>query len=58
MKKIKRILMCLLLMLSILSISSCKKHEHTFEEGYTYNATEHWHAATCKHKDEVIRSTK
>lgn len=28
------------------------KHTHTFAEGWTQTATEHWHAATCGHTSE------
>ena len=35
-------------------ISACTKpHEHTFSDEWATSATEHWHAATCEHKDEV-----
>ena len=27
-------------------------HVHTFATEWTFNDTEHWHAATCEHKDE------
>ncbi len=30
-----------------------EEHTHTFEETWTSDATYHWHAATCEHKDEV-----
>ena len=32
--------------------SSVEQHEHTFSEQWTYDETEHWHAATCEHSDE------
>lgn len=28
-------------------------HEHTFSHDWTKDATHHWHAATCEHKDKV-----
>ena len=28
-------------------------HEHTFATEWTYDATHHWHAATCEHKDQI-----
>ena len=28
-------------------------HMHTFEEGWTWDETDHWHKATCEHQDEV-----
>ena len=53
MKKISKLLFCL----SILgmSLSSCggSTHTHTFSSEWTYDETNHWHAATCEHKDEV-----
>ena len=27
-----------------------RNHEHTFEENWSYDDTQHWHAATCNHK--------
>lgn len=27
------------------------EHEHTFSEEWSYDAENHWHAATCEHKD-------
>ena len=27
------------------------EHEHTFAESWTYDETNHWHAATCEHTD-------
>lgn len=28
-------------------------HTHTFEEGWTWDETDHWHKATCEHQNEV-----
>lgn len=42
--------------LSIITISllcGCEMHEHTFSEEWTYDATHHWHEATCEHIEEV-----
>ncbi len=30
-----------------------KPHEHTYSTEWTYDETNHWHAATCEHKTEV-----
>lgn len=32
--------------------SDPQDHTHTFAEGWTFNDTEHWHAATCEHTTE------
>ena len=29
-------------------------HVHTYEEGWSYNADKHWHAATCSHANEKL----
>ena len=29
------------------------RHEHSFSKDWTSNATDHWHAATCEHAEEV-----
>ena len=34
-----------------LGLTACG-HEHTYEEEWTYDATHHWHEATCKHTGE------
>ncbi len=28
-------------------------HEHSFATAWTYDETDHWHAATCEHEDQV-----
>ena len=28
-------------------------HEHTFSNDWSYDVTNHWHAATCEHKEEI-----
>ncbi len=32
--------------------SEAPQHTHTFAEGWTFNDSEHWHAATCGHSSE------
>lgn len=34
-------------------VSACGSHTHTFADQWATDATYHWHAATCEHKDEV-----
>ena len=34
-------------------IAQLGKHEHTFEDAYTFNATHHWYESTCGHEDAV-----
>ncbi len=37
--------------LFLVSLASC--HEHTFSSEWSKDDENHWHAATCEHKDEV-----
>lgn len=49
----KKILLTLLTM-SVLGMSGCseeKPHEHTFDDKWTTNETDHWHVATCIHTE-------
>lgn len=41
------------LTLGLVLVSCTKAHEHTFASEWTFNATEHWHKATCEHTNEV-----
>lgn len=36
----------------VLALGSCG-HEHTFASEWSKDETNHWHAATCEHKEEV-----
>lgn len=37
------------------ALTSCtEEHSHSFETGYTYNSSGHWHAATCGCGEEII----
>ena len=52
----RKIFFFLLIVLSIFVIASCTQepeHEHTFSEEWASDETNHWHAATCEHTDEV-----
>lgn len=55
MKKAKSLVAVLIaaLMAFALVLTACDQHEHTFAEEWSSDATNHWHAATCEHKDEV-----
>jgi len=56
MKKLK---ICLLIFLSLILITSCTKHEHTFEQTLSYDDEYHYYASTCEHdvvKDKVPHS--
>ncbi len=37
---------------AVIGLTACG-HEHTFEEGWSRNAAEHWHKATCEHSEET-----
>ena len=52
-------LLCILLACVIVAGATCAivlpialRHEHTFADAWTSDATNHWHAATCEHTDE------
>ena len=55
MKKQIGIFIAILFAVSTLMVG-CKAevHTHTFAEEWSSDETNHWHAATCEHKDEVI----
>ena len=44
-------------MVMALAVAGCQinsdNHEHSFSKGWTSDATDHWHAATCGHAEEV-----
>ena len=55
MKKQIGLFTAILFAVSTLMVScSPEVHEHTFAEEWSSDETNHWHAATCEHKDEVI----
>ena len=43
-----------------IAMVACKAevHTHTFSSKWTSDETNHWHAATCEHKDKVIDKAK
>ena len=44
-------------MVMALAVAGCQidsdRHEHSFSSDWTSDATDHWHAATCEHTEEV-----
>jgi len=57
MKRLKWIATLLVVTNLLLGVIGCKDpeiHIHTYSEAWTKDETNHWHAATCGHKDEVI----
>ena len=57
MKNTKRILSLVLSVVLVLgalvALTACGgSHEHTYEAGWTTDATNHWHKATCEHAEE------
>lgn len=53
MKKLKVLIAALLLCLGMTILASCGLyHTHTYAEEWSFDETNHWHAATCKHKEE------
>lgn len=54
MKKVfQRFILLFLAVITTMLFTACASHTHTFSEEWTYNATEHWHQATCEHKNEI-----
>lgn len=57
MKKTLRLAALVLAADAVLGLTGClvrvEEHEHTFATPWISDATHHWHAATCEHKDEV-----
>ena len=52
-KILSLVLSVILVFAALVVLSSCgKQHEHTFEEAWTTDATNHWHKATCEHTEE------
>ncbi|MCH5157121.1 MAG: hypothetical protein J1G02_04520 [Clostridiales bacterium] len=56
MKKIT--LLTIILLIVSLTLCACvehpeKPHEHSYEAGWTYDETNHWHKATCEHTTAV-----
>ena len=50
--KTKKILFAFLFALVGIVLVSCE-HKHTYDESWSKDATHHWHAATCEHKEEI-----
>ncbi len=42
---------------TVTTVALVGNHEHTYSTEWSYDETNHWHAATCKHKDEVADKT-
>ena len=72
-KSIFKVMSMLLIASTMITFGGCKKnqpnnsastsetsvtHVHTFANNWSKNETEHWHAATCKHKDETKDKAK
>ncbi len=56
--KLTAILLATVMIFALIALSAClpenpeKDHTHTFEEGWTHDAANHWHKATCGHDSE------
>ncbi len=56
-KKLLLILFAMVFAVAAIALVACKpdeppEHMHTFAEGWTFDNTNHWHAATCEHTSE------
>ena len=59
MKKQIGLFTAILFAVSTLMVScSSEVHEHTFAEEWTYDETNHWHAATCGCSDVELKKTE
>lgn len=43
---------CFTVLLLSAALAACG-HQHTYGAGWTYDATHHWHEATCEHSEET-----
>lgn len=46
---------CTYVLLALMVICSCNQepvHQHSFSDDWSYDETNHWHAATCDHSEE------
>lgn len=49
-KSVKALLCVTLALVCVLALAACfEKHEHTYSQAWSSDATNHWHAATCEH---------
>ena len=57
MKKTHRWLSAFVSVALAFAVAGCQidsdRHEHSFSKDWTSDATDHWHAATCGHAEEV-----
>ena len=53
----KKSLIILLLAFTLVGLFSCKGHEHSFGDSYSYNDSMHWHECECGSKSNVETHT-
>ena len=58
MKRFLSVFLSIMIVVAMLGLVACDNvptdtHTHTFATEWSKNDTEHWHAATCEHTDEV-----
>ena len=58
MKRFLSVVLSIMIVVAMLGLVACDNvpadtHTHTFATEWSKNDTEHWHAATCEHTDEV-----
>ena len=51
-KKLHFIIAMLLTIVCCMALFAACNHEHTFAEEWSYDDTNHWHEATCRHTEE------
>ena len=52
MKKLIGLIAIVMLCCTTIFAACLSIHEHTFAEEWTYDETNHWHAANCEHKEK------
>ena len=51
-KNIRAVSLVFVLVISLLCLSACGKHKHTYAEAFSYDAENHWRQAICEHREE------
>ena len=52
MKKLISLIAIVMLCCTTMFVACLSNHEHTFAEEWSYDDTNHWHEATCRHTEE------
>ena len=50
-KNMKRLIFIFMILTALLAVLSSCGHEHSYEEEWSYDESDHWHETTCSHGD-------